>query len=105
MADSGHFDGFQAPLSSALFRIRLVTKHFSKTKEDRSPAGTAISHHAAILPGHTGKVYHSGHFSPGESAYPAHSSDSVVGTPSPTPLSPMHSALPVQSSRYPHVAF
>ena len=35
VADSGHFDGFRLPLSSALFYIRLVIRHFSKTAEDR----------------------------------------------------------------------
>ena len=68
VADSGHFDGFRAPLSSALFYICLVIRYFSKTAEDRSSADTAISPHAAILPGPTGKVnrFHtnSGHFSP-----------------------------------------
>ena len=58
----------QPPLSSALFYIRLVIRDFSKTAEDRSSADTAISPHAAILPGPTGKVnrFHtnSGHFLP-----------------------------------------
>ena len=35
VADSGHFDGFRLPLSSALFYIRLVIRHFSKTAQDR----------------------------------------------------------------------
>ena len=68
MADFGHFDGFQPPLSSALFYIRLVIRDFSKTAEDRSSADTAISIHVAILPVPTGKVYrfptNSGHFLP-----------------------------------------
>ena len=68
VADSGHFDGFRAPLSSAPFCICLVIRHFSKATEDRSPADTAISIHVAILPVPTGKVnrFHtnSGHFLP-----------------------------------------
>ena len=68
VADSGHFDGFRAPLSSALSYIRLVIRCFSKTAEDRSSAETAISIHVAILPVPTGKVYrfptNSGHFLP-----------------------------------------
>ena len=55
VADSGHFDGFRAPLSSALSYIRLVIRCFSKTAEDRSSAGTAISPHAAILQSPPGK--------------------------------------------------
>ena len=43
MADSRHFDGFRAPLSSMSFCIRLVTRHFLKTTEDRSLTDTAIS--------------------------------------------------------------
>ena len=43
VADSGHFDGFRVPLSSAPFCFCLVIRHFSKATEDRSPAGTAIS--------------------------------------------------------------
>ncbi len=55
MVDSGHFDGFRVPLSSAPFYIRLVVKHFSKATEDRSSADTDISPDTAILPGPTGK--------------------------------------------------
>ena len=36
MTDFVHFDGFRAPLSSALFYIRLVIRYFSKTTEDRA---------------------------------------------------------------------
>ena len=68
VADSGHFDGFRVPLSSAPFCIRLVIRHFSKATEDRSPAGTAISHPCGHPPVPTGKVnrFHtnSGHFLP-----------------------------------------
>ena len=68
VADSGHFDGFRAPLSSAPFRICLVIRNFLKATEDRSLADTAISTHAAILPDLPGKVYqfstNPGHFSP-----------------------------------------
>ena len=32
----------QPPLSSALFYIRLVIRHFSKTAEDRSSADTGV---------------------------------------------------------------
>ena len=66
VADSGHFDGFRVPLSSAPFRICLVIRDFSKATEDRSPAGTAISHPCGHPPVPTGKVnrFHtnSGHF-------------------------------------------
>ena len=55
MVDSGHFDGFRVPLSSAPFYIRLVVRHFSKATEDRSSADTDISPDTAILPGPTGK--------------------------------------------------
>ena len=36
VSDSGHFDGFRVPLSSALFCICFVIRHFSKATEDRS---------------------------------------------------------------------
>ena len=36
VSDSGHFDGFRVPLSSAPFCICLVIRHFSKATEDRS---------------------------------------------------------------------
>ena len=42
VADSGHFDGFRLPLSSAPFYICLVIRHFSKTAEDRSSADTGV---------------------------------------------------------------
>ena len=42
VADFGHFDGFRLPLSSALFCICLVIRHFSKTAEDRSSADTGV---------------------------------------------------------------
>ena len=38
VVDSGHFDGFRVPLSSASFCICLVIKNFQKETEDRSPA-------------------------------------------------------------------
>ena len=40
VSDSGHFDGFRVPLSSAPFCICLVIKNFQKATEDRSPADT-----------------------------------------------------------------
>ena len=124
MADSGHFDGFRAPLSSALFCIRLVTKHCSKITEDRSMADRHTDRHILLsppmqpssrpfpgkctaflrIPGTSPCILRSTVFtdhsrgdilqpfpgsvpiqcdsralSPGESAYPAHSSDSVGG--------------------------
>ena len=36
VVDSGHFDGFRVPLSSAPFCICLVIKNFQKETEDRS---------------------------------------------------------------------
>ena len=92
MADSGHFDGFRAPLSSAPFCICLVIRHFSKATEDRSPADTAISppmrpssrpHRESEPLSHEFRALF-----PGESAYPAHSSDSVVGRRSKRPGPP-----------------
>ena len=42
MVDSGHFDGFRTPLSSASFCIYLFITYFQKATEDRSPADTVI---------------------------------------------------------------
>ena len=68
VADSGHFDGFRVPLSSAPFCICFVIRDFSKTTEASSLAGTAISHPCGHPPVPTGKVNrfptNSGHFSP-----------------------------------------
>ena len=82
MADSGYFDGFRVPLSS---------------ENDRGQVST----HAAILSGPTGKVNHPGHFSPGESAYPAHSSDSVGGRRSKRPGRGRQVFSPRLPTRYP----
>ena len=38
VADSGHFDGFRVPLSSASFCTHLIISYFQKLAETRSPA-------------------------------------------------------------------
>ena len=144
VADSGHFDGFRVPLSSALFCIHLVTRYFLKITEDRSMADMAdryycfhpcshptgpsreselLSHEFRALPpafyaplslqtilvatssspflGSVPIQCESRALSPGESAYPAHSSDSVVGRRSKRPGRGRQVFSPHLPTRYP----